>query len=261
MTGRFVCLMYHQVLPHDPGANPGDYFAVSRTMFGRHLDAIRAQGLDGVSLASALKSPLRPRVAISFDDGTIDHFEHALPELVARGMTATFFVTTTWVGQPGYASWEQLRMMRAAGMEVGSHTRTHPFLSEISREELMVELAQSRVEIEGQLGGATPALALPGGEFPSRDARDALLEAGYSVVATSRWGSNDDRDEAHVRFVRRCTVHGRVPDAEFLKIVRGDAVLRWRRMAREILLGAARTAIGASRYARLRRRVLWGLGH
>ena len=256
MTGRFVCLMYHQVLPHEPGATSGDYFAVSRAMFGRHLDAIRAQGLDGVSLAAALKSPLRPRVALSFDDGTIDHFEHALPELVARGMTATFFVTTTWVGQPGYASWEQLRMMRAAGMEIGSHTRTHPFLSEISREELMLELAQSRLEIEGQLVGATPALALPGGEFPSRDARNSLVEAGYSVVATSRWGSNDDRDEAHVRLIRRCTVHGRVPDAEFPKIVRGDAALRWRRMARELALRATRTAMGPSRYARVRRNVL-----
>ena len=256
MTGRFVCLMYHQVLPHEPGANAGDYFAVSRAMFGRHLDAVRAEGFAGVSLATALESRARPRIAITFDDGTIDHVEHALPELLARDMTATFFVTTSWVGQSGYASWEQLRSMRDAGMEIGSHSRSHPFLSELTRADLWDELVTSRHEIDRQLGGTTRTLALPGGDFPRRDARELVLEAGYTVVATSRWGRNGDRDDARVRFVRRCTVHGRVPDAEFRRIVRGDAALGLRRMVRENVLSVTRTALGPSRYTRLRRKVL-----
>ena len=252
--------MYHQVLPREPGAKPDDYFAVSRAMFGRHLDTIRAEGYAGVSIAGALAAARGPRVAISFDDGTLDHFEHALPELVARGMTATFFVTTSWVGQPGYANWDQLRTMREAGMEIGSHTRSHPFLSELSRDALHGELAQSRAEIEQQLAGAPAALALPGGDFPRSGSRDMLSKAGYGVVATSRWGSNRDRDIAEVRFVRRCTVHGRVSDAEFRQIVRGDAGLRWRRRAREMVLHITRSSLGPSRYAKLRRRVLFLFG-
>jgi peptidoglycan/xylan/chitin deacetylase (PgdA/CDA1 family) len=248
--------MYHEVLPGEPAEGGDDYFAVSRETLGRHLDAIRASGRRGCSLADALAASGQPCVAITFDDGTSGHFAYALPELAARAMTATFFVTTSWVGRPGYVTWDQLRAMRAAGMEIGSHTRSHPFLSELSRDRLWAELAGAREDLDRALDQETFALALPGGDAPRAALRGLLAQAGYRVVGTSRWGRNGGDGGGAVRLVRRCTVRGRPADDVFLRVVAGDPWIGARRILRELTLSAVRSTLGPSRYARWRLRLL-----
>ena len=254
MSGSWLCLMYHEVIAGEPARGARDYFAVSRATFARHLDLIKAAGYDGCSLARAIDAADRPRVAITFDDGTDGHALHAVPELVARGMTATFFVVTGWVGRAGYVTWEQLGAMRRAGMEIGSHTRSHPFLSELPAAELERELRGSREEIDAALGQRTAALALPGGDAPRRALRPRLAGAGYTVVATSRWGRNPAGRPGTPVWIRRCTVPAAA--GEFQRVLAGDAGLGARRRARESVLGALRTMLGPTRYARWRRRFL-----
>jgi peptidoglycan/xylan/chitin deacetylase (PgdA/CDA1 family) len=254
MSGSWICLMYHEVLAEEPAPGARDYFAVSRATFAGHLDQIRAAGYAGCSLARAIDAADGPRVAITFDDGTAGHALHAVPELVARGMTATFFVVTGWVGRPGYATWEQLGAMRGAGMEIGSHTRSHPFLSELPAAELERELRGSREEIDRALGQHTTALALPGGDAPRRALRPLLAGAGFSVVATSRWGYNSPGSPGTPVWIRRCTVPAAARD--FRRVLAGDAGIGARRRARESALGALRAMLGPTRYARWRRRFL-----
>lgn len=258
MSAGWVCLMYHQVTAGAPGRGPGEYFAVSRETFGRQLDAIAAAGYRGCSLDQAVRTPGGRRVAITFDDGTIGHYEHALPELAARGMTATFFVTTAWVGRPGYVTWDQLRAMRGAGMEIGSHTRTHPFLSELDAARLEGELRGAREDIDAALGQRTVALALPGGDAPRRALRRLIGDAGYAVVATSRTGSNaEPAPSGGPAWIRRATVRGTAEGEEFRRVLEGDPALARRQQVRESVLGSLRRALGPSRYARWRR---WFLG-
>jgi peptidoglycan/xylan/chitin deacetylase (PgdA/CDA1 family) len=256
----WVCLMYHQVAGEEPGGSVEEYFGVSRGTFARHLDAIAAAGWRGCSVAEAVQGPGGRRVAITFDDGTVGHYAHAFPELVRRGMAATFFVTTTWVGRPGYVTWEQLREMRAAGMEIGSHTRTHPFLSELDAGELERELAGAREEIDAALGQRTVALALPGGDAPRRALRPLLGASGYRIVATSRWGANPDAAAQPVAWVRRSTVRGAADAAEFARILEANPALTARRRLRESVLGSLRRVLGPSRYARWRRSFLGARG-
>ncbi len=209
---------------------------------------------------AALAGPRR-RVAISFDDGTVGHYEHALPELVARGMTATFFVTTGWIGQPGYVTWDQLRTMRQAGMEIGSHTRTHPFLSELDAAGVEREVGGAREEIDAALGQQTVALALPGGDAPRRALRHLIGSAGYRVVATSRWGVNRSAPGGQVAWIRRSTVRGAADPSEFRRILDADPSLSTQRRVRESVLGSLRRLLGPSRYARWRRSFLGTIGH
>jgi len=252
----WVCLMYHEVTGSEPGRSVADYFAVSRETFGRHLDAIAAAGCRGCSVGEAARPGAGPRVAITFDDGTAGHYAHALPELVARGMTATFFVITTRVGQPGYVTWDQLRAMRQAGMEIGSHTRTHPFLSELDAAGVEREVGGARAEIDAALGQETVALALPGGDAPRRSLRPLLGAAGYRVVATSRWGVNREAPREGVAWIRRSTVRGAAEPAEFRRILEADPSLSARRRLRESVLGSLRRLLGPTRYARWRRAFL-----
>ena len=215
-------------------------------------------GYLGCSLEAAMgKRGVPRRVAITFDDGTRGQFDQAAPALTARGMTATFFVTTDWVGSPGFMTWDQLRGLKSMGMSVQSHTKSHPFLSELGAAELRDELAASKRELDAELRQDTQQMAFPGGNAPHRRLRPILAEVGYRVVAGSRWGVNDDDQGARrAPWVRRCTAP-RDASREFVaRILRGDRRLRLARGLRETVLYGMRGLLGASRYARIRRGVL-----
>jgi peptidoglycan/xylan/chitin deacetylase (PgdA/CDA1 family) len=260
----WVCLMYHDVSLEPPALTGGsNFFSVSRPDFARQLAQLEAMGLHGCSLAEMLRDSAN-RVAVTFDDGDLGQAERAFPELAARGMSATFFVTTGWIGRPGYASWDQLREMRAAGMAIESHTHTHPFLSELDEAALRDELRRSRDLLDERLDQRTAMLALPGGDAPGVELRRLLAEQGYSVVATSVWGINARASGARsadgIRWVRRCTVRGAPSEDDFRAIVLGSAWLRLKRRSRERVLAFIRSTLGPTRYARWRRGVLDAAG-
>lgn len=256
-AGRpWVCLIYHDVTARPPLAAGGpEYFAVSVEQFDRQLDLIRELGLRGCSIADAMGRP-EGAVAISFDDGDLGQAERAFPALARRGMSATFFVTTSWVGTARYASWDQLRDMRGAGMSIQSHTHRHPFLSELDAPALRDELRRSREILDEKLGQNTTMIAFPGGDAPRASLRHMLLAEGYEVVGTSRWGLNAPDDSGRPRYVRRCTVRGAPAPQAFRAIVTGDPWLGVKRQVRESALALVRSSLGPSRYARWRREFL-----
>lgn len=256
MSG-WVCVMYHEVLEELPRrGGRSEYFAVSRTAFEEQLEWIGQFGFRGCTIGDSLSNPQAARIAITFDDGTIGQARYAFPALLARQMSATFFVVTDWVGRPGFASWDDLREMQAAGMEISSHTRTHPFLSELGDDDVLAELRDSRRELDDRLGQVTTLVSLPNGDWPRRGARRLIAEAGYRVVASSGWGRNPSRPVAALRVVRRCTVRGRPDSAWFRKVLFADRWLAARRLTREAVLGALRSGVGPSRYSRWRRAML-----
>ncbi len=255
MTCGWVCLLYHDVSESRPGLSGGkQHFSVSLRAFESELELIRSQQLGGYSIADVLRRH-EAKVAISFDDGDLGQYTRAFPALARRGMTATFFITTSWVGTTGYASWPQLREMKAAGMSIQSHTHTHPFLSELPAERLREELRRSKQALDDALGQDTDTLAFPGGDSPARALRPLLAEVGYRVIATSRWGINHWADTgAAASWVRRCTVRDDPDAAWFERVIRGDPLVGGTRIVRESLLHRLRVTLGPTRYARWRSR-------
>jgi peptidoglycan/xylan/chitin deacetylase (PgdA/CDA1 family) len=254
--------MYHDVAAQRPGVSGGrEHFSVSRASFEAQLDQLADLGYRACSVEQAAAQPGTPStVAISFDDGDAGQYQRGFPALARRGMGATFFITTDWVGRPGYVSWDGLREMKAAGMSIQSHSRSHPFLSELGGDALRRELVDSRVALDAQLGQQTQSLALPGGDPPRARLRRLLAETGYSVIATSRWGVNQPAAGTAPVWVKRCTVSGDLSATQFRRIVEGDPGLAWRRQVREATLRALRRSLGPSRYAHWRRRFLDRVG-
>jgi peptidoglycan/xylan/chitin deacetylase (PgdA/CDA1 family) len=250
--------MYHDVTSGPARASrSAGYFSVDQAVFGAQLDQLAAEGYAVRSLEATLADPRPQQVAVTFDDGDLGQCERGFPELARRGMSATFFVTTDWVGRTGYASWALLREMRLAGMSIQSHTRSHPFLSELAPEMVEDELRGSREALNEALDQQTTSLALPNGDFPRGGLR-VFPEAGYCVVATSRWGRNGDTRSlaAGIDVIRRCTIRGRPAEKEFRATAAGDAWLAARHRLRESTLNAFRSAVGPTRYAGWRRRFL-----
>lgn len=201
-------LTYHHV------GSGEDWLYVSETDFEQQLIYLRKQGYTAISvaqLAAGLSGqvtlPARP-VVLTFDDGYEDNYQLAIPVLLRQGMTASFFIVTGKMGQPGYMSWEQLKTMRVQGMEIGSHTVQHYSLSEINLKEMERELRASRLMLESNLPAATPIFANPFGE--TAPAVLSLLEkTGYKAACSSVIGLN--RSGQNPFMIRRMSV----PQSQF----------------------------------------------
>lgn len=86
-------------------------------------------------------------------------------------------------------SWEMLAEMRDAGMTIGSHSKSHPFLTNESKAVAIEEAADSRRKLLQRLGGDAACFAYPSGDFNS-GVVDAVRAAGYRYAFTTC----DDRD-------------------------------------------------------------------
>ena len=112
--GRSIVLIYHRVTP--AGATPYDVPPnVSVSRFREHLEALGDIG-DIVPLSSLLHEPSsnrRIRIAITFDDDDSCHVDHALPVLLALGVTATFFLNGRTLHGLGVYWWMLLEQLIA----------------------------------------------------------------------------------------------------------------------------------------------------
>ena len=88
-------------------------------------------------------------------------------------------------------TWDHLRSLSRAGMDVESHTRRHRVLQTLDDDELRDELAGSRQDLETQLGRPVRAIAYPVGRRISRLAkiRDAVASAGYRIGLSNASGA------------------------------------------------------------------------
>jgi peptidoglycan/xylan/chitin deacetylase (PgdA/CDA1 family) len=179
-----LILNYHSV-----GETSDDY-QVSRTAFAQQLDWLGAQGFHAATLNQLVEHRLPPRpVILTFDDGKEDALRVVLPLLQARGLRGTFFIITSLVGKPGYLSWDGVRALAAAGMEIGSHTVDHARLADLPDDRVRAELIDSKRELEAQLHAPVEALAYPYNSVRARVV-DAARAAGYrAAVAGAAHGS------------------------------------------------------------------------
>jgi peptidoglycan/xylan/chitin deacetylase (PgdA/CDA1 family) len=172
--------------------------------FERQLIHLLDAGYVGTTFESAVSSPPAERtLAVTFDDGFRSVLTLAFPVLERLGLPASVFVATAFpdsgrpLSGPGIdhwltgphadelvpLSWGDLGILAEAGWEIGSHTRTHPRLTELDDERLAEELEGSRTACEERLGVSCRSLAYPYGAVDDRVA-EAARRAGYSSGAT-----------------------------------------------------------------------------
>jgi peptidoglycan/xylan/chitin deacetylase (PgdA/CDA1 family) len=87
-------------------------------------------------------------------------------------------------------TWDQAREMAADGIDIGSHTVTHPILTHLDAGELAFELRQSRTRLEQMLGREITLFCYPNGDYDAR-VRDAVCRAGYRLAVTTECGLTD----------------------------------------------------------------------
>jgi len=114
---------------------------------------------------------------------------------------AVVFLMPPVIGRPGMLTWDQVRELAARGTIVGSHTLTHPWLPDLSNEELRCELCDSKRRIEKQLGHRITAVAYPYGAFDA-GVRRVAVQCGYTQgYATAPGRKVPDTDRLAIKRV------------------------------------------------------------
>ncbi|HEX7059067.1 MAG TPA: polysaccharide deacetylase family protein [Solirubrobacterales bacterium] len=168
------------------------------------MQKLLRKGFVGATFHEAVtKPPARKTLAITFDDAYLSVLELAQPILEGLGLPATVFVPTDFPDAPGQAmkwqgidgwlggeydselrpmSWQQLGGLADRGWEIGSHTRSHPHLTQLDQLDLEAELTGSREVCEQRLGRPCRTIAYPYGDYDARVAA-AAGAAGYEAAA------------------------------------------------------------------------------
>ena len=199
-----VALIYHRV-----GARTPVSVDLPRSLFAEQLVELAA-GWRPVTLdqaADLLAGPVAPPgpspICLTFDDGTADFVEEALPELVAHGVPATLYVATDYVesgrpfpddGRP--VSWAGLGDALSTGLvTIGSHTHNHRLLDRVGASEASDELDRSVRLIEDRLGVACRHFAYPkallGSPAAEQEVRRRFRTAAIGGTRPNPYGRTD----------------------------------------------------------------------
>jgi peptidoglycan/xylan/chitin deacetylase (PgdA/CDA1 family) len=185
------------LLYHAFGEEPSRFVIPPRT-FARQMRVLALLGYDVVpygALSEALRGKSRTAV-LTIDDGYADNGTDAADVLARHGFGATVFVVTgrlgadnDWsdapplLGRPMLTA-EDLRRLRARGIEFGAHTRSHPSLPDLSDEAVADEIESSRSGLEQALGEPVRSFAYPYGRVDER-AVAAVRRAGFTGACTT----------------------------------------------------------------------------
>jgi peptidoglycan/xylan/chitin deacetylase (PgdA/CDA1 family) len=190
-----IVLMYHMIadVPEDPHK-----LAVAPARFAEQMAWLAERGLRGVSMETLMAAMRAGRarglVGLTFDDGYLSVLQDALPVLLRNDFTATMFIISDRIG--GTNEWDagtgpvwplmtagQVGQVAAAGMEIGSHTATHPRLPVVAADQLAAEISGSRARLRELFDLPVTGFAYPYGRMDAA-ARQAVRDAGYGYACS-----------------------------------------------------------------------------
>ena len=231
-TIRTPVLMYHSIARRSSSAFRR--YCVDPALFEEHMAALAARDYEALTVTelvdlrlSGREAPTRS-VVVTFDDAFADFHHTALETLTRHGFTATLYVPTAYVGGTSrwlspegegsrpVLSWSALAEVAAAGIDVGSHSCSHPQLDLLPPVALRAELEESRRMLEERLQRAVLSLAYPFGYHTAR-VRSAARAAGYRSACAVRDLSSTAADDPFA--LNRLTVPHGMPVEALLRCV------------------------------------------
>lgn len=226
-------------------------YVVTASDFSAQMQALKDSGRHGRSVSEALSGPADCGVVITFDDGCETDLLTAAPLLRQFGFNGTFYVTVGFLGRRGYLSRGQLKELADLGFEVGSHSLTHPYLTDLSDEQLFYELSGSKHELEQITGRPIQHVSCPGGRWDQRVVAKAR-QAGYRSVSTSRAAAVTARTTPFA--LGRVAVMRGTSLGKFQALSKGQGL--WVIRLKDSLRASVRNLLGNTLYDRARRRIL-----
>lgn len=155
--------------------------------------------------------PVRP-VVLTFDDGYPDTYSIVLPVLKEYGFKGTVFIPTYDADQGTRLTWQQIKEIKAGGLDIASHSYRHERINEMAGDTFASEIAKSQAELKEQLGIDNRYFCYPYGGYTTA-AGEALQQAGIKLAFTMDpgWAKQGDNPYA----VKRIWIGNAVELANF----------------------------------------------
>lgn len=182
---RVPIFMYHQIGNPPKGASKfiaGLY--ITPEQFEEQMAYLvknNYKTIGSLELYNLLKkggNPTQKTVMLTFDDGTYGQYEYAFPILKKYGLTATFYIVST---RSSIGKTSLLKEMSDAGMEIASHSATHPNLVNLKDlDQLTYEIYSSKTMLAARTDKPVYGIAYPGCVADSR-VYSRVAGAGYLI--------------------------------------------------------------------------------
>lgn len=195
-TARTVVIptiIYHSVRPYIPGESAEqDRYDITPELFEQELKYLNEHGYTTIGYNDVLKFfdtgvplPKKP-VLLTFDDGWKNQHTHAFPLLKKYSMRGTFFIFSGAIGsRASFMTWEDIRELHAARMEIQGHSYSHPKLTQVwDLKMLNRELSKSKKIIEDHINEPVTTFAYPFGMHNER-IQNEVAKAGYRLARTT----------------------------------------------------------------------------
>ncbi|MFZ2959570.1 MAG: polysaccharide deacetylase family protein [Candidatus Ozemobacteraceae bacterium] len=189
-------LCYHQIVPAAKGL-----FESSVEDFRRQLAFLKAAQFEGinsndlVNILAGKPSPVKKPILITFDDGYVSVFTHALPLMREYGFVGVACIYPEFIGSGGGMSWKQLKQLEAEGWSVECHSMSHADIAKGSvnpaaRDAFFErEISRPRRLIEEHLGHPIKFMAWPYGIYTEASESFAKKD-GYCGALTVDGGAS-----------------------------------------------------------------------
>jgi len=193
---RIPVFIYHTVAENKPGETKSqEAYSITPEVLDQELSYLETHGYTTITiaqmrdmLARGTTSPIAKPVALTFDDGWVTQYKNALPLLKKHHQTATFYIYPNPISKDErFMTWDQLKEVKDAGMEMAGHSYTHPLLSKLTPEQLHHELYDSKTLLEEKLGVKIDDFASPFG-YTSPAVVAELEKDGYLSGRTTNRG-------------------------------------------------------------------------
>jgi len=200
LPGDIPVLMYHFIDTPERAAQEKN--VVSQKRFAQHMDFLDRFGYRVLTLdeyyeiKTGQREPRGREVLITFDDGNYTFDEQAFSILQEHEFPVAVFVVSESVkrGLHGSMSARTLRkLIDSELVTIGSHSKTHPLLSQMPEEKIEEELYGSRRDLQKFLDVPIDYLAYPSGDVDERVVK-AARQSGYKLAFTTSYKKLENID-------------------------------------------------------------------
>ena len=167
---KIPILSYHSV------SNESCPLSLKINQFDNQLKYLKKNGFQSVFIDEINKSKNK-KIIITFDDGYKDLISNSLPILKKYNFKATCFVVSNLIGETN--SWDEndknitkklMNKMDIAlwiknGMKIGSHSKNHENLTNLSYEIMLNEITESKFYLENLIDSSVDSFCYPYGSF------------------------------------------------------------------------------------------------
>lgn len=218
----------------------------------RYIAKCARESAVSISSYIKLKNIDQIRYLLTFDDGNLSDYTIALPVLHEYRAKATFFIISDMIGKKNYLTWDMVKEINIAGMEIGSHSHTHQNLTKIKIKDATYEIEKSKDIIEDKIGCSIQGFSFPYGYYNSH-LIDKVYAANYSYCCTSKHGVVKG-----FREIPRNSINRNMTKYQIMKTLKPNSLTRLGWCFNDAAKSIVKKAINEKLYVTLRNKLLPG---